>query len=309
MRLTLLAAAILGCAPLSLAAQGPAADSATIKLQQFEASLHYRTGTFPIGDGIATATLPSTLRYLDAADTKRLLTEGWGNPPDAVHGVLGMLIPAEISPLAEEGWGIIVTFDEDGYVSDSDAATIDYTKLLQDLQKSTEEANKSRTDDGYPAMHLLGWAEPPRYDGATHKMYWAKELTVEGGTNHTLNYNIRILGRRGVLVLDAVAGMPQLEEVRQRTPEILSSVDFNAGHRYTDFVAGTDHRAAYGVAGLILGAAAVKTGLLKGIWIAILALKKVILAGFVAVAAWVKRLFGGKKKDKVAPPPPTAPAA
>jgi uncharacterized membrane-anchored protein len=33
---------------------------------------------------------------------------------------------------------------------------------------------------------LGGWAEPPSYDKATHKMYWAKELAFGTG-EHTLN--------------------------------------------------------------------------------------------------------------------------
>lgn len=45
----------------------------------------------------------------------------------------------------------------------------------------------------------MGWAEPPSYDAPAHKMYWAKDLLFSGNTEHTLNYNIRILGRRGVL--------------------------------------------------------------------------------------------------------------
>jgi hypothetical protein len=35
--------------------------------------------------------------------------------------------------------------------------------------------------------------------------------------DHTLNYNIRILGRRGVLVLNAVSGMKQLDAIRAQT--------------------------------------------------------------------------------------------
>ena len=30
------------------------------------------------------------------------------------------------------------------------------------------------------SMELVGWAAPPRYDKATHKLYWAKELKVDG---------------------------------------------------------------------------------------------------------------------------------
>ena len=42
-----------------------------------------------------------------------------------------MLIPTGVSPLSDEGWGIVITYDEDGYVNDGDAAGINYDKLLK----------------------------------------------------------------------------------------------------------------------------------------------------------------------------------
>jgi uncharacterized membrane-anchored protein len=50
-----------------------------------------------------------------------------------------------------------------------------------------------------------------------------------------LNYNIRILGRRGVLVLNSVAGMSQLPKIERSTSAILSAVEFHSGNRYADF--------------------------------------------------------------------------
>ena len=80
-----------------------------------------------------------------------------------------------------------------------------------------------RVDAGYEPIELVGWATPPRYDSRTHKLYWAKELKFGDSDENTLNYNIRILGRRGVLVLNAVAGMSQLALVQ-------SGMQRGAGH-------------------------------------------------------------------------------
>src|SRR6185436_3404448 len=132
-------------------------------------------------------------------------------------------------------------------------------------------------DEGFKAVKLVGWAEPPSYDAATHKLYWAKDLVFGSNTQHTLNYNIRILGRRGVLVLNAVSGMDLLPTVRGESKSLLAAVEFNEGHRYTDYLPGKDKAAAYGVAGLIAGAAAAKLGLFKLLWVGILAFKKVLL--------------------------------
>ena len=183
-------------------------------------------------------------------------------------------------------------YEEDGYVKDDDADTIDYSKLLKQMQESAREANQQRVKKGYDPVELVGWAAKPRYDRQTHKLYWAKEIKFGDSPQHTLNYNIRILGRQGVLVLNAVASMPQLAAIEAATPQILSMVDFNEGHRYADFDSKTDKVATYGIAALVAGGIAAKLGLFKGLWVAILAGKKFVIMGIVALAALLKKFFG-----------------
>ena len=57
---------------------------------------------------------------------------------------------------------------------------------------------------------------------------------------------IRILGRKGVLVLNFIAGMPELEEIKQNRDAVLEIASFNPGYRYEEF----DKVAAYGLAAL-----------------------------------------------------------
>jgi len=113
----------------------------------------------------------------------------------------------------DSGWAVVITYDEDGYVDDKGAESIDYTALLKEMKEGVAEANKEREKQGYEPVTLVGWAEPPTYNRDTHKLYWAKELQF-GNSPHTLNYDVRILGRRGVLVLNAVSGMDQLDRVK-----------------------------------------------------------------------------------------------
>lgn len=264
--------------------------------EEFEAKLGYQTGTIALGGGMATLQLPPSFRFLTPAGSARLL-ERWGNPPGAAEGVLGMLIPTAVSPIAEGGWGIVLTYDDDGFVNDDDAASIDYRKMLSEMQSETRDGNDARKENGFEPITLVGWAEPPHYDGQAHKLYWAKELAFGSAPEHTLNYNIRILGRRGVLVMNAVAGMGQLAAVRAETPAVLAAVEFNDGHRYTDYLPSSDKAAAYGIGGLIAGATAAKAGLFKLLWIGLLASKKLLLAGVVALVAAAKRFFGGKNSS------------
>ena len=83
---------------------------------------------------------------------------------------------------------------------------------------------------------------------------------------------------------------------RGETKNVLSAVEFNEGHRYTDFLPGKDKAAAYGLAGLLVGATAAKAGFFKVLWLGILAFKKVIIVGAVALLGAIKRFFGGAKQ-------------
>jgi uncharacterized membrane-anchored protein len=99
-----------------------------------------------------------------------------------------------------------------------------------------------------------------------------------------------------VLVLSAIAGMNQLPEIRKEAPEILALVDFNDGNRYADFDPKVDKVATYGLAALVAGGIAAKLGFFKLLWIGLLAAKKFIVIGIVAVSAWVRKLF--KKRSE-----------
>ena len=46
-----------------------------------------------------------------------------------------MLLPANIGPHEPECWGVIITYDEDGYVKDDDAAKINYDDLLKEMKE------------------------------------------------------------------------------------------------------------------------------------------------------------------------------
>jgi uncharacterized membrane-anchored protein len=269
----------------------------TSTAEEFEAKLGYQTGDVTLKNGMATIHVPESFRFLGPEGSRRLLTEAWGNPPESADDVLGMLVPSAVSPLTNDGWGIVITYDEDGYVDDSDAAKINYANLLKQMQEDTVAVNEERKKEGFDEARLVGWAEQPHYDAAAHKLYWAKDLVFGSTGEHTLNYNIRILGRRGVLVLNAVASMAQLEAIRGETGTILPAVEFNEGHRYTDYLPGTDKAAAYGIGGLILGGVAAKAGLFKLLWVGLLAAKKVLVAAVLAIVAFIKKLFGGKSSE------------
>jgi uncharacterized membrane-anchored protein len=256
-------------------------------------SLKYRQGEIDLRGGLARLTVPTNFNYLGPDDAETVLVKLWGNPPDE-QKPLGLLIPAGMTPINSNAWIVTIEYSEEGFVKDDDANKINYDDLLKKMQKGVVTENKERQKEGYPTVELLGWAAPPHYDPASHKLYWAKKLRFEGEGGDTLNYNIRILGRRGVLELNAVANLEQFDTIDKQTPEILGMVDFKEGSRYADFDPKVDKVAKYGIATLVAGgalAAAAKLGLLKGLWVFILAAKKFIIIAILAAAAFFRKLF------------------
>lgn len=273
-------------------AETPAAPQQTA--DQFAASLQFKTGKIALPGAIATLDLPASFRYLGPQDTERLLVEGWGNPPGTT--TLGMIVPANVNPLSREGWGVIVTYDQDGHVKDDDAESIKYDELLKQMQEATSDSNAARKEQGFPAMTLVGWAEAPRYERASHKLYWAKELRTEGSPQNGLNYNIRVLGRTGVLVLNAVAGMDQLAQVKAEMPQVTAFTNFTEGNRYADFDSKTDKVAEYGIATLVAGGIAAKLGFFGKLLALLIAFKKLILVGLLAAGSILFKFFKREKK-------------
>lgn len=258
--------------------------------EEFLASLNFQTGKVIVGDNLASLNLPENLVFLDGEDANRVLVDAWGNPPtDELP--LGMILPAGISPLADESWAVTVEFEESGFVSDEDAADIDYAEMLEQLQEETVESNAWRAENGYEPIELLGWAAQPHYDAQGKKLHWAKELRFGDSDINTLNYNIRVLGRKGVLVLNFIANMDQLPEIQANVPAVLAMTEFNDGSRYADFDPDIDQVAAYGIGALIAGKLAAKAGLFAT---ALLLLKKFWLVP-VLLFGWLAKRLTGKK--------------
>jgi len=250
---------------------------------QFDASLDRQTGTIALPNGVATLDVPDGYYYLSPQDSQRVLVEAWGNPEG--EPPLGMLFPAGKSPLDADSWGVTIDYSEDGYVSDEDAHEMDYAELLQEMQSSTRDESKERVRLGYEAIELVDWAAPPYYDSVEHKLHWAQELKFGDMEDHTLNYNIRVLGRKGFLRMNFIANMSQLSEINRNVDSVLAMAQFNDGYRYEQFDPEYDKYAAYGIGGLVAGKVLAKTGLLAGLLIFGKKFGVFIIAGLLGLGA------------------------
>lgn len=255
------------------------------------APLDFKTGDVVIGNNLATLSLGDKFYYLNPSNTSHVLQTIWGNPPSEPG--LGMIFPVDSSPMHSSGWGMEIWFEEIGFVNDDDAQTQDYDAILTDLKAEAREANEWRVANGYESIRLVGWAEDPTYDAEKRVVYWAKELEFGGSADHTLNFNIRVLGRKGVLVQNFISSMDDLPAVKEDLPDVLAMTTFNQGNRYADFNPSVDTVAAVGVGGLVAGKVLAKTGMLTA---ALLILKKfwfVLLLPLI----WLKNLLTRKASD------------
>lgn len=269
-------------------------EIAAIKAYQEEAAAFFekldpKTGLIVLDLIGAKLDLGENYYYLNKADSKKVLEDLWGNPPN--DETLGMIFEKDTDPYFN-AYAVVLTFDRSGYVSDEDAKDIKFDKLLKQMQKEAKSTNQARVEQGYQTIEILGWAAPPNYDADKKRVSWAKSIQFGGDDVETLNYNMRFLSRRGVLEFNYISSMEYLDDVTTAMPSMMNIASFNEGHRYEDFNETTDKVAAYGVAGLIAGGvAAKKLGLLG---VLLLFLKKgwiVIVAVLALGQRFIRSMF------------------
>jgi uncharacterized membrane-anchored protein len=246
---------------------------------------------------VAFFTIPAQCKLADGEGAQDFLAMTQNIPSGTEQGLL--LCPA--APGEEFPWFVVFRFDESGYVRDDEAKKLDSTKILTTIRKGTEQANKVRKAQGWDEMFVDGWVRAPYYDAATHNLTWSiRGHSSDGGKS--VNHSVRLLGRRGVLHANLVAGPDQMVNAVPVFDSLIATAEFKRGQRYSEWRKG-DKVAAYGLTALVVGGAgvaAVKLGLF-GKLAAILAkalakLGKLILIAVAGVLAALKKLFSRKRE-------------
>jgi uncharacterized membrane-anchored protein len=223
--------------------------------------------------------VPAGYVFANGSDT-RVLMETMQNPTSGRE--LGFVAPSG------EDWFAVFEYDPVGYVKDDEKSSLDAGALLDSIKEGAERGNQERAKRGWPALTVVGWETPPRYDEITHNLEWAVRAESEG--RPVVNYNTRLLGRGGVMEVTLVTDPALLAETLPKFKTMLSGFDFVQGQKYAEFRPG-DKMAAYGLTGLIAGggvAVAAKSGLFKWLW-------KGLVAAVVGLGALAKKLFSREK--------------
>ena len=240
-----------------------------------------------LGD-VAQISVPKGYRFTGKAGAQKLL-ELTQNPSDGNE--LGALIP--IVDKDADIWFSIFEFQDTGYVRDDEKDKLDSAAMLDSIKKATDQSNKIRAQRGWPAFHVIGWAHAPSYDASTHNLIWALigASDENGKSQQSVNYSIRLLGRRGIVKADLVLSPDQVTQVFPEFQGLLGEFSFLPGQRYSEWRSG-DKVAKYGLTALVVGGAAtaaIKSGLLIKFW-------KLIVAAFVALGAFLKRAYNYFKR-------------
>ncbi|MFH1811076.1 MAG: DUF2167 domain-containing protein [Pseudomonadota bacterium] len=225
--------------------------------------------------------------------------EGYGFVPKSEMPALNAATqnldnPSDLGAILGDKFIVFFSWDDIGYVKDDEKDELDAKELLENFQQGQLEANKVREQQGFPPLFIDGWQTPPYYDQQTNNLTWATKLRSGDAEGFTVNHNVRLLGRRGVMSATLVGAPEGMADAIVALNGMLGHYTYNEGQRYSEFSQG-DKLAAVGLSALVLGggaALAAKTGLLGQLGKFI----KVIVLGVVGAAAavgkWFKSKFG-----------------
>jgi uncharacterized membrane-anchored protein len=283
---------------LAIACCGLVASAQEDQLSPEQQQLLERFSAIQWQQGPTTATIgtmaeivvPQGYQFASANDAQTLL-ELYGNPRNP--SILGALVP-----LADDAdWTLIFKFDEIGYVKDADKESIDAEAILSSFQAGLPDMNRSRRAIGAAECSSISWMEKPFYDPQTNNLTWALRLGFDEGDS--VNYDIRILGRYGVMEATVLDSPETYAKSIPTVKEVLTGFSFSESNKYSEWKQG-DKVAAYGLTGLVAGgglAMAAKTGLLGKIGLLLAKGGKAIILAVVVLAGGlmsiVKRIFGG----------------
>lgn len=285
----------LACAMLlatSASAQQPAPPAPEDKHARAEAilkSIQWTVGPAKaqIGDN-AELPIPEGYVFTGAAGTRKML-ELMENPTDGRE--LGLLTPKTMA------WFMIFEFSSIGYVKDADKEELDGEEILDSIREGTKASNEERKRRGWPTIEIVGWQTAPFFDKATKNLKWCIKGQSQGKT--IVNYNTRILGRRGVMSANLLVAPDKLETTLPEIKTLLGGFAFKDGERYAEYKSG-DKIAEYGLTALVVGGAAgiaAKVGLFGKLFGFLGKMWKLLIIGLLAIGAGLKSLLSRKPRE------------
>lgn len=257
-----------------------------VTFEQFMATFDWQTsGAGKLGTR-AEIDIPLEHRFLDGRQASRML-EAMGNISS--NEELGLLGEPNLD------WFVVFFFDDVGYVNDDEQDDLDADAMAERISNNLLAGNDTRRARGMEELFFDGWAMEPRFNDETKQLEWATRLRSDSGVS--VNFNTRVLGRKGVMRTVLVTDPDRLETYLPAYRRLMDGFRFVEGERYAEYRPG-DKIAEYGLIALVAGGAgavAAKTGLLAAMLVFFKKGFKFILVALVAIGAGIKQLFTGRR--------------
>jgi uncharacterized membrane-anchored protein len=226
-------------APLTLAADE--FDSAAAQPESAAASVETLAGPVDLSLG---------------AEARLSLPEGWHWVPkdrlQAYFGTDGRKAGAwdlglALSP-GQPQFEIRAQFEPLGAVVEP-AGPLDTAALLAKVQAAATAANLERRTEGGLETQIPGWAEEPAYDTTSKRLVWGERR--ENGAEARRGWHARLLGKAGVLKLDAEGPADLMQLQAPLLLALFNSLSLAEGRGLTDRSPG-DRAATVDLEGLVL---------------------------------------------------------
>lgn len=238
----------------------------------------------------AEISIPEGFRFLTGSEASKLI-EAMGNLSSKEE--VGLIGTGDLS------WFVVFFFDDVGFVKDDEKDELDADKMAESMREGLTQSNEVRKERGMTELHFDGWAIPPRYNAQSKQLEWAQRLrSIEGVS---VNYNTRVLGRRGVMRVILVCDPELLDATLPGYGALMGGFKFQQGEDYASYRDG-DKIAEFGLAALVVGGAgavAAKTGLLGAVMLFFKKGAKFVILAIAGLFVGIKKLLG--KRDGNAP--------
>lgn len=234
-------------------------------------------GTIDLGEG---------LYYLDKKDTEKV-SQMDGNL------LTGYEVASIGSTDENQNWFVYFDYIDSGHIKDTKDEKINADKLLKQIKKGNEEANKEKPESDH--IFATGWDIEPFYDNKTHNLTWSLMLE-DSDREPFLNYQVKLLTRHGYLSIILVTDSASREQAASiLSNEILANFTPTPGQAYEDYDSSTDKAASFGLTGLILGGAGVAAAKKVGLLVLLKKFWFIIVAAVAGAFSFIRNKLRGNK--------------
>jgi uncharacterized membrane-anchored protein len=160
--------------------------------------------------------------------------------------LVGLVLPRD--PRAT--WRLPLRWRRTGLVRDDAPTPWDPEALLQAVRDAAAAASTDRD--------IVGWTLPPVHDAARHRLAWALATRAGGapaGSPADVDVEAILLGRDGSLRLNLATTAADASTAQAVVAQHADAIEFVAGKRSTDVVAGSDRTAPTGLVELLVATA------------------------------------------------------